>query len=112
MIQLLDLYLEQVKNFVNISSDLHKLLDTIIKLKSVDQFGFRFHPTESSIQRQLSKWPEEASFLPPAAWVDPRGGIIEYKGDHWEFAFHGQGVSFFNCKTNQDVSIEYTIKGE
>ena len=97
---------------IEMSFAMHSIVDTFVTLKSIDQFGYHFHPTESSVQRQISKWPEDAPLLSPAAWVDPRKGIIEYKSEKWEFAFHGQGISFFNCETNQEVSVEYTATGE
>lgn len=46
---------------------------------------------------------------PPAAWVEPREGLVQFEESSWEYFFHGGGVSFFH--DGVDVSGEFTYSG-
>jgi hypothetical protein len=112
MTTLLDLYLAQLRQYNSLKSKLYNILETVVKMKPVTQFGYNFVPHKTSISEEIKQWPESAPPLPPSGWVEPRKGVIEINGDIWEFAFHGAGLSFFHSQTHQDVSIEYTKTGE
>lgn len=50
--------------------------------------------------------------MPPASWVSPRQGMVSYKGELWNYAFHGAGLSFFGKKTGVDIGVAYCREGQ
>jgi hypothetical protein len=89
------------------------MLDPIITLVPTSPSSYSFSPTEVSIPEQIKQWPDDIPLLPLPLWVEPQKGSIEVDNEKWEFFFHGsQGLSFTNIRTEQDVSIEYSAKGD
>lgn|SRR5262249_36104063 len=106
-------YLQRLRLFYDMAQQLHAVVDAAVRIKSVTLYGDVFNPTETSVLGQLENWPKDLpSMLPPALWLEPNTGTITWKGEHWEYLFHGQGVSFIRSKDKWDISVEYTIDGE
>jgi hypothetical protein len=106
-------YIHEIEQFVSIAETLHGCLDTDVVLIPYIVHRDNFTPTHTTVLGQLRQWPAEQSFpLPPTLWVQPRKGELSCMGSTWEYAFHGQGVSFMRTSDQLDVSIEYTAQGE
>lgn len=105
-------YLDYLKQYRSIAEVLHRSMDDVIKLKSVELYGLYFEPTETTVRQQIEHWPATLPSWPPALWVEPSRGKFECYGEEWEFAFHGQGVSFIQMIDQKEVSLEYTSEGE
>jgi hypothetical protein len=105
-------YLENVRQFHSLIMELHGALNNSVHIKSVEAYGVRFIPTKKILSDQLKSWPQDMPKWPPAMWVDKRNGTINVRGEEWNYAFHGQGVSFSNPHDGCKVSVEYTMNGE
>ncbi len=110
---LLETCLTELQEYHKLYKDLCHTLEAVIQLKPVEKFSCKFKPSKSSIGEEIKHYPKEEFLLPPAAWVNPRKGQIEYKNQTWEFAFHGGGLSFFdNQVPPKDISVEFSRDGD
>jgi hypothetical protein len=87
-------------------------LEPLVQLQPSEEIRDRFIPSKSSIIEEIRHYPKNEFLFPPAAWVHPRQGEIEYKNQTWEYFFHGGGLSFFdNQSPKSDISIEFSRDG-
>lgn len=106
-------YIQELHRYLHIAEALHVCLDRYVTLVKYTADRDNFIPTHKRVRDQLAHWPPDQSFpLPPSLWVQPRKGEASCLGETWEFAFHGQGVSFIRNSDSLDVSVEYTAHGE
>lgn len=64
-----------------------------------------------SISQVLRDWPDEITILPLHAWIKPRKGIVQLKGQNWLFEVHGSSqVSFIGLPSGLDMDIIECLK--
>lgn len=107
-----ELYLMNIKRFSQMQKSLHHQIDELVTLIPVAERSFNFTPTQTSILEQIKHWSPHEFILPPAAWVQPRRGNVQFNNELWEFAFHGAALSFMNPQTKQEVIVEYSRLGQ
>lgn len=109
---LLETCLAELREYHNLYRGLYKTLEFFIQLRPSEEIRDSFTPSKSSITEEIRHYPKSEFLFPPAAWVYPPRGQIEYDNQIWEYFFHGGGLSFFyNQSPRRDVSVEFSREG-
>lgn len=105
-------YLEVIKSLSSLQDRLAKALDDFVSLASINVSGHTFVPSQRKLYLQFQDWPTEVPPIPPAAWIQPRKGVISITGDDWKYVFHGNGMTFTHYSTSEEVGIEFGNNGQ
>lgn len=112
MSQLQANYKEVLIAMSKLQEELMAVVNNTVQLISVEAAGQIFTPTQLNLLDQLYNWPNELFPIPPAAWVNPRTGVILMREQSWEYVFHGNGVTFTNTADDKEIGVQFGSKGE